>query len=622
MNFITYGNSTGTFSFNNSWDRSSSSASTTVAQGQDLAALLMGLPGSGSFDLNSFSSFYSYYSAGFVQDDWRASRSLTINVGVHFDHDGPVREKYGRTVDGFDYTSANPVAAAAIAAYGKNPISQIPAGAFAVPGGLRFASPSNNGIYDNTSHLFSPRVGLAWSPAKLHGTVIRAGFGMYVQPVTIASLSTTGAYSTNPILTQEGFSQTTQMVPTNNNFLTPAATLGNPFPNGFVQPAGSQAGLATFNGQTINFLNPEMKNPYSLRWNFDIQHTIGANTLIEVAYIGNHAVHTPITVTQLNGLPRQYLSTLPVRDNAVNTALSATVANPFSGLLPNGGNLNNSTIALSQLLAPYPQFPLGYGSGSWSGSTGVIEQDLDAGSSYFHSINVRLERRLSKGLSAIVNYGYSKLIEQDTWLNDTDPVPEKRVSPFDHPQRVVVALTYDLPVGRGRALNIHSRWLDTIASGWRMTSVYTYQMGAPLVWTNGSTTSPGDYVYFGGPGALASGYDNRYTHTNVNGSALPAFNSGLFVTNSTQAFVDHIRTFSTTFSNLRQDGLNEWDPSLLKNINFTEKIYLQLRFEFFNVLNHPTFAAPNLQATNAQFGVISSQANRPRTIQLGGRFVW
>jgi hypothetical protein len=71
-------------------------------------------------------------------------------------------------------------------------------------------------------------------------------------------------------------------------------------------------------------------------------------------------------------------------------------------------------------------------------------------------------------------------------------------------------------------------------------------------------------------------------------------------TNSTSAFAYHIRTFSTTFPNVRQDGLNEWDP----------------------LLNHPTFSAPNLQATNAQFGVISSVANRPRAIQVGARFVF
>jgi hypothetical protein len=623
MNFIVDGNSAGAFSFANTWVRASSSATSTVAQGQDLASFLLGLPTSGSFDLNSFGSFYNYYAAGFVQDDWRVNRNLTVNFGLHYDHDGAVHEKYGRTVDGFDATDPNPVAAAAIANYAKSPISQIPASAFKAPGGLDFASPSNNAIYQNTSHLASPRVGFAWNPDRLKGTVIRGGFGMFVAPVTIASLAVTGAYSTTPILAQEGFSQSTSMTVTNNNYVSPVATLANPFPNGILQPTGSSLGLATFNGQNISYINPQMKNPYSMRWDLGIQHTLGKNTLIEVAYIGNHSVHTPITVTQINGIPRQYLSTLPTRDAATNSLLTGTVANPFAGLLPNSSSLNGSTTALVNLLAPYPEFPVGDSSGGWSGSGGILEQLADEGRSYYHSLNVRVERRLSHGLSAIANYGYSKLIEQDSWLNDSDGQPEKRISPFDHPQRIVLALTYDLPVGRGQLVDIHSRALDAVIGGWHLNSVYIYQIGQPLNWDNGSTTTPGDYVYYGGPGALAAGLNNQQANTTASGTALPAFNTSLFATSTANAFAYHIRTFSTAFPNIRQDAINEWDPSILKRINFTEKTYLQLRFEFFNVLNHPNFAAPGtLNATSSAFGVITAVANRPRTIQLGARFVF
>ena len=626
VNPIDYGNSSGTFAFANTWVRSSSSASSTLAQGQDLASMLMGLPTSGSFDLNSYASFYSYYASGFVQDDWRVSRNLTVNIGIRYDFDGPYHEKWARTVDGFASDQPNPIATAAKAAYAASPNAILPASAFNVLGGLTFATPNDTRVYNNTSHLASPRAGIAWTPDFLKGkTVIRAGFGMFVTPVTIASLSVNGNYSTNPILSQEGFSQTTNMVVSNDNNLTPFATLSNPYPNGIAQPAGSTAGLATFNGQTINFLNPEMKSPYSLRWNFGIQHAITPNTMLEIAYIGNHSVHLPITVTQLNGIPRQYLSTLPVRDNAVNTAMSATTANPLKGLLPSTASLStSSTISVAQLLARYPQYPVGYGSGAWSGSTGVIEQDLDAGSSYFDSLNVRVQRRLSKGLSVIGNYIWSRLGEQDSWLNDTDPTPEKRISPFDHPHRIVAAISWDLPVGKGRMLNVNSRLANAIVGGWHLNSVYTWQIGAPLAWVNGSTTTPGDYVYFGGPGALAASFNSRQANLTANGTPITAFDTTLFNTNSTQAFAYHIRTFSTTFPNLRADGINEWDPSLLKNINVTERAYVQLRFEFFNVVNHPTFGAPNLQWSSgaSSFGVINSQANRPRTIQLGARFVW
>ncbi len=610
LNSISYGNSTGTFGFNNSYVRASSSASSTVAQGQDLASLLLGLPTSGSYDLNTYSSFYQYYYAGFVQDDWRVKSNLTINLGVRFDHDDGYHEKYGRTVNGFNTTDPNPLAPAAIAAYNKSPIPQVPAGSFQVPGGLTFASPSNNNVFNNVSHRFSPRIGVAWSPTALHNTVIRAGFAQFVQPLTIASLAVSGAYSTNPILAQEGFSQSTAMVASNNNFLTPANTLSNPFPSGFQQPVGSANGLATFNGQTVSFIAPNQKDPYSLRWNFGIQHTFGANTLLEVVYIGNHAVNLPVTVTQLNGIPRQYLSTSNVRDAAVNTSLTATVPNPFSGL---STSQNGATTTVSQLLTHFPQFPVGYSSAAWSGSTGVIEQNLTIGSSYFDSLNVRVQRRLSKGLNVIANYIYSRLIEQDSWLNDTDPRLEKRVSPFDHPHRFVTAVSYELPIGKGQALDLKHGWANAVAGGWRVTSIYTWQLGGPITWLNGSTTSPGDYVYYGAPGAL---------QVNARNTNSAAFNTSLFATNSANTFAYHIRTFSTTFPNIRQDGLNEWDPSVLKNVTVTEKSYLQLRFEFFNVLNHATFAAPNTTATNASFGLITSQANRPRTIQMGARFVF
>ena len=405
------------------------------------------------------------------------------------------------------------------------------------------------------------------------------------------------------------------------NNLTPAATLSDPFPGGIQQPAGASAGLATFNGQTISFLNPQMKNPYALNWNFGVQHTFGPNTLLEVVYIGNHSVHLPITVTQLNGIPRKDLSTLPVRDAAENTAMSATVPNPFQGLLPNAASLNGSTITVAQLLSRYPQYPVGYGSGAWSGSAGVLAMDLDLGSSYFDSLNVRVSRRLSKGLSVIGNFIYSRLTEERTWLNESDPAPEKRISPFDHTLRFVTAISYDLPIGRNRAVDIRSRWLDALVGGWHVNSVYTWQTGAPLAWMNGSTTTPGDYVYFGGPGAL-SAINNRQANTTATGVAIPAFDTSLFVTNASNTFAYHIRTFSTTFPNVRQDGLNEWDPSLLKKFDIREQTYFQLRFECFNVLNHPTFSAPNLQATNAQFGVINSVSNRPRTMQIGARLVF
>ncbi len=616
LNATLFGNTTGNFTFGNAWVRQASNSSSTVAVGQDLASFLLGLPTAGTYDVPASSAWSEHYFAFFVQDDWRVKSNLTINLGLRFDHDGPYVERYGRTVNGFDPTAASPIAAAAQAAYAKSPIPQLPASAFNVNGGLTFPNPSNGAVYQSTSHLFSPRIGAAWTPGILGGkTVLSAGFGIFEQPLTIAQLATTDKYSTNPILNQEGFSQTTQMVTTTNSNLTPAATLSDPFPGGSIQqPIGSALGLSTFLGQTISFIAPQEKNPYAVRWNFGIQHQLGTNTLLEVVYMGNHGVHLPVAYTQLNGIPMQYLSTLPVRDTALINTLTATVNNPFFGL-PNTAASTSKTTTVAQLLSTYPQFPAGV----TSGGTGVIENNLDIGSSYYESLNARIQRRFSNGLTLVGNYSLSKLIEEDSWLNFPDTHLEKRISPFDHPNRFVLAITYDLPIGRGRMFNINSRLLDAFIGGWNVNSVYTYQTGQPLLWTAGSTTSPGDYVYNGQPLNL----NNRQ----VNG---PAFNLAAFDTASADQFQYHYRTFSTTFPNLRQDATNQWDVSVLKNFLVTEKAYFQLRGEAYNVVNHPVFGAagqtsaqgPVVAATNSSFGLITYQDNRSRSLQLGARFVF
>lgn len=280
----------------------------------------------------------------------------------------------------------------------------------------------------------------------------------------MANLNPVGTYSSTPTLTQQGFSQTTPFV-VPGNFLLPATTMNDPFPGGaFLEPAGSSQGLATFNGQNLTFFAPEQKNPYSERWTFGVQHSFGSNLLTEVTYIGNHGVHLPVAFTQINALPRQYLSTLPYRDQTVINTLTSSVANPFKNLLP-GTSLNGSTTTVRQLLARFPEFPV---TDATTFSSGITERNETVGRSYFDSVNVRVEKRLSHGVSLIGSYAWSKLIEADSWLNANDAFPEKRISPFDHPQHFVAAVGYALPVGRGQIVDLQNRLADTLIGGWQL----------------------------------------------------------------------------------------------------------------------------------------------------------
>ena len=246
---------------------------------------------------------------------------------------------------------------------------------FRALGGYTFASANDPNIcITQTRPIFSPRIGFAWTPKRFRGrTVVRGGYGVFVSPLEIIG---NGSTSASASLNQSGFSQTTQLSATGNNFLSPSATFSDPFPAGMFRPTGNAAGASTFIGQGISYFNPNARDGYSQRWTFGIQEQLPYQIVMEAAYIGNHSLHLPVS-TQIDSIPRQYLSTSPVRDDAVINALSATVANPFRGLLPNSTTLNGATVATSQLLAPYPQYPVGSGT-----SNGVVLLFNPAGSSF------------------------------------------------------------------------------------------------------------------------------------------------------------------------------------------------------------------------------------------------
>jgi hypothetical protein len=286
--------------------------------------------------------------------------------------------------------------------------------------------------------------------------------------------------------------------------------------------------------------------------------------------------------------------------------LTATTPNPFLGLQT--ATSTSTTMSVAQLLAPYPEFPVGTTS---PGSSGVVMNDNSVGSSYYNSFNFRVQQQLSHGVSLIGNFMKSKMIDQTTWLNDTDPAPERRISPFFRPMRFSLASTYELPVGRGKKLNVQSRLLNAAIGGWELTGTYQFQVGGPLTWLNGSTNNPGDYVYLGG--------DLNSQPRNVDGYA---FDVNRFDNKTADQFQYRVRTFATAFANVRSDGINEFSGSMLKRFNLGESRYLQFRAEVFNLMNHPVFAAANNTASNSAFGTITTQANRPRLIQFVLRLVF
>jgi hypothetical protein len=270
--------------------------------------------------------------------------------------------------------------------------------------------------------------------------------------------------------------------------------------------------------------------------------------------------------------------------------MTSNVANPFAGLLP-GTNLNGATVQRQQLLKPFPQF------------TSVMEQGRNDGSSFYHTLQVRLEKRFSHGLQFLVNYGWSKLLEKRSFLNAADPLPEKRVAAEDRPQRLVLSLVQELPFGRGKLLaGGAGPIMNRIIGGWFVNAIGTFQSGAPLDWPNA--------IYYGGDLQMdGHNVDRAFDITRFN--RIPA-----------EQLDWNRRTFSSRFADLRADSINSLALSAVKEVPIRETLKAQFRAEFFNAFNHPIFNAPQLSPTNTNFGRITGQSNLPRRVQLAIRVAW
>jgi hypothetical protein len=571
---IAYNYSTGKFTFGNNFTQASSS-SAAAPLGQDFASLLLGLPTAGEYDQNVFIATHSRYLGAYVQDDWKLTKNLTLNLGLRFDHDFPLYERHNRAISGFDPTATTPLTAAASAAYDTHPIPQIPVGQFKPTGGLVFANSNNPQLYHTPSKMFSPRIGFAWSPdAMKNKTVFSGGFTIFAFP-----LLDVGTVNTS------GFSSITPYVATNDNYATAASSLSNPFPSGFIAPTGSSLGASTYQGQLVYWFNPDFHNAYSERFALSVQQQLDKNTFFQVAYIGAHYVKLPVQIN-LNPIPRQYLSTKATRDNDAITLLNAAVTNPLKGLLP-GTTLNGSTIARSQLLTPYPQYP----------TDSVVVQNVSAGSDSYNSLNVRVQRRLTNGFSLLANYSWSKNIEQDSLLNPTDTHFEKHIGTEDFPHHLVIASTYKLPYSSIGGESILGHVKHALLGGWATSVSYLLQSGPPLAW--------GNVVYLGGDLKL-----------NTRETFKPAFDVTQFDRVSADQPSLNVRTFHSTDSRWRGDKTNNVDASLARQVSYHDRITGELRVEAFNLLNHPVFGNPNLTPTSSSFGLITSQAGESRTLQV------
>jgi hypothetical protein len=450
-----------------------------------------------------------------------------------------------------------------------------------------------NGVGSRLQHTqymnFDPRIGFAYSLDNK--TVVHGGFGIFHAPSMI-SLGPTAS---------QGYSAVTNSNPAEPNGVTPQYNMDNPFPDGLTQPSGSSQGLLTNVGLSIGGFPRQQQVSYSEQWSLDVQRMLPANIALTVGYVGNNGIHLYV--------PYNY-NQLPDSDLSMGTQLTATVANPFYGVITNPTSpLAAKTVQYGQLLRPFPQF---------QNVTGYMP---GYGHSNYNALQVSAERRFSQGLALLFAYTYSKMMDnvgdalistqfQDTYCSACD----WSVSQQDLTQVLRISGEYELPMGHGKPFVQHGLGA-ALLGGWNVGAFYTFDTGAPV-----QVTSPNNSNSFGGGTTMRPDIVTGVSRSAPGGRKIANggayFNPAAFT--QTPAF--QFGNAPRYLSEVRAPGTNNWDMLVGRQIPLHEQFALNFKMEFFNMFNRVQFAGPNANISSSSFGYIFlNQTNTPREIQASLR---
>jgi hypothetical protein len=598
------------------------------------------------------------YYAAFVEDTFHASKSLTITAGLRWDIFAGRNERFNR----LEYFNPN-------AAGSLNNVS--------FTGAEVYVNGSNRSPFTTNMHDFGPRLGFAWQPVQHF--VVRGGAGLYYGP-TLHNVASAGNDT-------DGFSSSTQWSATcvnsssgntffNNNSGTcnaPATpdvftgpfSLSNPFPNAPGTPGGinptfttAPAGLTNNFGITLSTALHSQRTVTTYNFNFGLEYELPHQVVVSVGYVGSRGLFLPLGTADQNVLDLATIASQGANlcitsnsgSNACNTLANGGVANPFVNL-PGSPFFGQPFVPLWYALEKYPQF----GNGSYGSGNGVVVNGYPAGDSEYSSLQSKVQKRLTGHFTTLATFTWGKLMTDDghpplgfVGNHGNNGVQDWRNLRLEHaiaPQDVKYSFTgqasYDLPVGAGRAVNLHGV-SDTLLGGWTTNLILYLGTGIPIQAPNAG----GSPSYFGQRADLTT-CTNPTPHSTLTGAFNPA-NAGqklwvnyqcfakpgtenggspnLFVPGSAPAYMDHIRT----------DGARNIDVSIYKTLKLTETKALRFDVSSYNLFNKAQFGYPSMPSVNSlaggiangntlnpnNFGTVTSTFNSPRQFQFGARFTF
>ncbi len=543
--------------------------------GVGMATYLLGDVTGGSLTIRSHMSFHSWSHASYVQDDYKITPRLTLNFGLRYDLRSTPVERWNKHSNFEPYMTNTETGMLGVLTY---------AGVTAA-----------RSFVDRNNHDLGPRVGFAYALTRDGKTAIRGGYGIVHMLTESYDMQ---ADSSNSL----GWEATTSFSSTRgSNYPAFQFSVG---PTSLIQPKGASGGPSAYRGQSVRAQNRLAPPMYLQQINLTLQREIPGQWVLSASYAGDRGVHIPGSNYNLNQLdPKYYLQ--------YGLALQEQLPNPFYGQIASGG-LSGTTISRSQLLLPYPD----YGS--------VMTMANHGNSSTYHSLQLTAEKRYARGISALVSYTNSKLIDEsyssagssgesgDFRVGRLNRRVDRAIDQNDVSQRLVASGVFELPFGKGKPIaGDAGPVVNYLIGGWQLNTVTTAQAGKPL-----SVRGANNFA-LNWPDLLR----NPTLHGDDRG-VLKWFDTSAFGNPADFTVGNGPRTLPDT----RGPGMVQVDLSAFKNFRVREGMLVEFRAEAFNFLNHVnlndpgTGFSPNRQGqnTSAAFGRITS-AMKARSIQLGLR---
>ncbi|HEY3439124.1 MAG TPA: carboxypeptidase regulatory-like domain-containing protein [Paludibaculum sp.] len=592
-----------------------------TTSGDGYATFLLGTPtthGDSSSNYPLYPFFRQWYFAPYVQDDWKISRRLTLNLGLRWDFNQAPDEKYNRMNRGFNAAVANPLAKM----FSPDTLALYPQLAN-LTGGFNFAGVNGNPTIagDNVWKNWQPRAGMAYQMADK--AVLRGGWGLYYMNPN------------NNYQQTAGFATNTPLVNSIDGDRTPLANvLSNPYPTGVSVPTGASAGALTFAGRNNNWFNPTFWTPYVHQFSVGVQYMVSSSATLDVSYVGSRTIGAN-SERNYNIPSLAFRKTCNLAEGGSPTYCDAQIPNPFKGLAPfiNTGFYTANTVSRFQMARPFPQF-----------NGDLLEQGRNDSNIWYNSAQVNYNQRVGKGLNLLGNYTFSKMVERWGFNDAYANVQQQGLYFNDRPHILKLTAVYELPFGKGHSIGGNAGgFANRLISGWQFSTYYNNSSGEPA-------DLPGNVIQLKDPktpgGDFSGNIDWKAHQVRAwNPCVARQFNDGSVVmqpysvqkgcgTDISNAAWLMTAGYAPRYTPSRSGQVRKhhaftMDASLNKMTNITERLKVQFRLEAFNLFNHnyygrDTFTTdPNNSNFGTQFPNLASNQNIfPRQIQIGVKAFW